>query len=604
MPKILAGWFLIILLATTACAQPLIIAVEARTFADVYHVAVNGDDATGDGSTLQPWGTITHALQQVPDGSLILVAPGTYSGQVRLSGDFTLGVIVRSAVPYQARLRNDDRVITTYDGCRGITLEGFDIAHAGPGAAPLVVHLDGGGDGRVSRITLRDNIIHDSYDNDLLKINNSSSVITVEGNMFYNQAGSDEHIDINSVADVVVQDNIFFNDFAGSGRSNANDTSSFIVIKDSNQYDDLYLGSRSITVRRNVFLHWEGSTGSNFVLVGEDGMPYYEAYDVLVENNLLLGDSANVMRAAFGVKGGRAITFRHNTVAGDLPALAYAMRLNVEGSNPPNQEIHFYNNLWSDPTGTLGAEDPTRLNDFSDTPVGETESFALLNNLYWNGGSGIPTDPGELVNYEDDPQARVADPGLPRQAGLILPRWVPASAAFADGSASIREAFEKLVLDYGSPVGTSPVVDAADPAYSPGEDLLGRLRPEGASPDIGALEVAEPGFSLQVLPAAQAIWPGETAQYSVTVTGDPGFSGQVSLEYSTPAVDLLFVLAPQTLSAGQTATLTITDQHSPPVLPGIVVQIAVTATQTSIVEFAGVDLLIGGTRTYLPVILE
>ena len=58
--------------------------------------------------------------------------------------------------------------------------------------------------------------------------------------------------------------NIFFNDFAGSGRSNNNDTSSHIVIKDSN------LGSHNITVRRNVFLNWEGSTGSNFILIGED----------------------------------------------------------------------------------------------------------------------------------------------------------------------------------------------------------------------------------------------------------------------------------------------------------------------------------------------
>jgi hypothetical protein len=31
------------------------------------------------------------------------------------------------------------------------------------------------------------------------------------------------------------RDNIFMNDFAGSGRTNGNDTSSFIVIKDSNQ---------------------------------------------------------------------------------------------------------------------------------------------------------------------------------------------------------------------------------------------------------------------------------------------------------------------------------------------------------------------------------
>jgi len=241
-------------------------------------------------------------------------------------------------------------------------------------------------------------------------------------------------------------------------------------------------GSERITVRRNVFLNWEGGL-ENFVKAGNDGRPYHEAEDVLLENNLMIGNAPKPINSAFGVRGAKNVTFTNNTVVGDLPAKAYAYRATITELNPQNENIAFYNNIWADPTGSMGSEVGSSP-EFSHGDASETHNLILDNNLYWNGGAEIP--PGTPVSpLISDTRRVVADPLLNRDhAGVILPRWTGAS--FLSGNRYIRQEFERLVYQYGKIPAGSPAIGGADPAFAPTHDIFGR--PRTATPDLGAAE--------------------------------------------------------------------------------------------------------------------
>ncbi|HSO26751.1 MAG TPA: right-handed parallel beta-helix repeat-containing protein [Anaerolineales bacterium] len=472
-------------------------APSGATDNSTFYVSTEGSDGKGDGSPQKPWATISHALSKVPDGSLIYVAPGLYKGQVEIHRDFEEGVVLRSEIPYAARLRNNKPVLALFYG-NGLTVEGFDISHIDEDADWYVIqiqdsrHNDSGG----QRITLRNNIIHDSYNNDLIKVNNGAGNVLIEGNIFYNQGGPeiDEHIDVNSVTDVTIQDNLFFNDFEGSGRENKNITGHFIMIKDSNGNSDKIEGSKNIKVQRNIFFNWQGRPGNSFVGIGDSSsVPFFQASNVLIENNLFLGNSDIKIHAVLKIIGGKDVIFRNNTISGDLPANTYAVRLDTSNKDYRNNNIQFYNNIWCDQTGTMGADVSGEENDFSDTPASVTESFTLFNNLYWNGGSDIPYDPEEQINYTNDENLRVDDPILFDDfKDLPLPIFNSETSLFADQFATIREVFIFFAEKYGLPDIQSPVIDTADRTNAPGDDLLGLPRNHGVGPDIGAMERRTP----------------------------------------------------------------------------------------------------------------
>ena len=461
----------------------------------IYWVAPSpiGDD-DNPGSAAKPWATLEHAVEAVPDLSCtVWVENGLYDGRNSVSRRFETLTEFKAVEPYRAIFESEGMVLDI-NGAKNIRFEGFEFRHSGPGGSPQVVKVDRAGDVWAENIIFYNNIFHDSYNDDLLKIHNGARFITVSNNLFYNQMDSEQHIDVNSVTDITISDNIFFNDFASSGRSDPGNTKAFIVIKDSNQNDDGLIGARRIHVKRNIFLNWQGGSTETFIQVGNDGNPDFEAQDVQVENNLFLGNSDNKIGAVFGVKGARDIIFNNNTIVGDLPCTsAYAIRIGISGKNPQNENIYFYNNIWSDPTGTMGSDLDETLCTFSYGKSENVNDLILENNVYWNDDKGIPD--GLVDPLKQDNNALVGDPQIPAlYDSLILPRWQ--GNLFLSGMQSIRQEFLRLVGQYGQVGSSSIAAGAADPEFTPKDDILGRKRDN--SPEVGAFEIFQGGLCQEI----------------------------------------------------------------------------------------------------------
>jgi len=448
-----------------------------------YYVSSDNDNKSPDGSISNPWKRINTAIGRASDNSLVLVKPGVYKEKIKIKRHFDKGITVRSQIPYQAKITENQRVLAFLEHASNIELEGFEISHIDEFSRPLLIHMDAGGSNKVRNITLRNNIIHDSYNNDLLKINYGVEDIKIICNIFYNQGNSDEHIDVNSAKNITIKNNIFFNDFQKSGRRYTKKSSSFITVKDSDGDLDRLLGSEKIFINGNIFLNWQGSHGFGFVLVGEDGKPYYEAHDIHVFNNLFLGNSSYSMRSPFGVKGAKDVYFYNNTISGDLPSNAYAIRVNREGENLTPENIVLHNNIWSDNTGTMGQGKYEDSNDFSDTLYTHIGSFTLDGNLYWNGENDIPSSIFDKVNYNDDPRSTIKDPHLPSPDNITTPAWDPTKSKFSDGSFDIEQVFNNLISKYAIPQQPVESISISKPASN---DIFNNKRPKKAH--VGAFQ--------------------------------------------------------------------------------------------------------------------
>jgi hypothetical protein len=474
--------------ATPSQAVRLFLPVVSRQQPPIdcsYFVSAGTGSDSNPGSYDRPWKSIRYALESVPSdgGFTICVHDGNYGEQIDLGkrDGFTSPVRVEALNPYQARLNNRDKIIIRLNGDSvnhtsfNITFAGFEIyrpTSSATGSSNVYMY-------KADNVTIENCIIHDSYDDDLVRILHSTN-ITMQFNVTYNGGPGEEHYDINGGSrNVVVQDNVLFNAYPETGRPD--DTPGpQIVVKTS--YPDADGRTRNVTIRRNVLMHGQSVATRGFIAIGGDNRyeGYYEAEDVIVENNLFIANEGlTEQMIPVTILGSRRIHLRANTFRGyGNSSFRLFGRAQKDSLSPACTDLFYYNNVFLDPTNTTGH----LIRGTSD----DIEYGAIRNNLYWWGGASVPTHSEDYFNSSDDPQAVVSDPLLVSPADpLPLPLWN--RRGFAGGHRSVSEVHAAFVEAYAGPDGPSPVVDAADPAHMPVDDIAGKNR--DSSPDIGAYEL-------------------------------------------------------------------------------------------------------------------
>lgn len=513
----------------------------------------------------------------------IIFKDGVYRGLQKIVGKhFDHPVTIKAEHPYKAVLENNGNVIKI-ENAYNVRITDFEMRHVAPitecstqtNSAYIIQISDGSNPGGpfgakrgadngyydseskfhpngtdyTGAITIQNNIIHDSFCEDLIKLQNGGD-ITIAGNMFYNQATRnnvaggtsnggtpEEAIDINSVFNVRIVRNIFFNNF-----STPAETGSFIVVKDSSlgvphgaartglvgsggqvvvPYPnnntfidntnnainpdrehtcdpagtrcDTNTGSNNVTLEKNIFMNFSNTSKEMpWLQFGAEDTLMYVLNHGLVENNLFLGNSGSIARALFELEGVNYFTFRNNTITGNLPSKYFGYRLKTQGSSAqfPNSNVSIQNNVWSDPTGTMGAEDgPTNFARAESNTITVT-SLSLTKNAFWNSGNPIPITPSYLAQHTTDPFAVLSNPLLPNPDSVRSPVWNGGSFLSAANGVpnypTITEALDDIAARYGTPQPGSSLIDSAATASSPATDILERER--GSNPDIGAVE--------------------------------------------------------------------------------------------------------------------
>ena len=411
-----------------------------------YYVAVTGNDASA-GTAAAPWRTLQHAADRVAPGDTVVIQPGTYAGGITHDTPGAAGrpITYRAAVAGQAVIDGSggERDALFISESPWVIVDGLRVQNAD--RAAIRVSLS-------NHVTIRNSVAAD---------NGTWGIFT-------------DYSD-----DLVLENNECYGSQAEHGIyvSNSGDRP---VIRNNRVHDN---GASGIQINADPAMLWPelGTAG--------DGI----TDDALVENNVVW-NNGRLGGAAINLASVRHSLFRNNLLYDNL-AGGLAGWDDGNGDAWGTRDNTFVHNTVVFESG----EGRTALN-LQNGSTGNT----VRNNILAGGRSvAIRFDASSLVGLVSDYNLLVsldtpAGVAVNEDTGQVhsLDAWRTLTADDSH-SVSAEPAFADRNGDDYRLSAASPARNAGDPALIVSPDLAGRVRPQEAAPDMGALEYAAPGPSIE-----------------------------------------------------------------------------------------------------------
>lgn len=234
-------------------------------------------------------------------------------------------------------------------------------------------------------------------------------------------------------------------------------------------------------------------------------------------------------------------------------------------------------------------------------------NVTIDHNLYYNNGwrsyeDGGVWQPGAMaVRVENDGQRYYQTiTEIQQHPWQWEQHGVEGDPAFRHYNPDDHDLYDGSWPDFRLTLASDGVVDAGSTLPSSLTDLLELFNVDdpqwGAGYDIGWHEGS---LDISVSPLTQQIRLGETAIYVVSVQAVAGFEGPVTIDVASPDPRFDLTVNPTPIVADSDATLALSDQGGE---LGITYAVPITVTSGEFTWSLNVDLLVGGTQVYLPLV--